>query len=78
MIKRDKGFRKHKAHHKWVRRVKYWGMQEKGSLAELLEKPQFKIYKTTGSPCSCPICSYNKYDRKVFKKETKFLLKNIA
>ena len=35
----------------------------------------FNIFKTTGMPCSCPMCSGEHYSRKDFKKETKRILK---
>ena len=31
--------------------------------------------RTTGKPCSCWMCSPNKYKRKDFKKETRMLIK---
>jgi hypothetical protein len=87
---RNRAYRRHKAEVKWVRRVKKmmpktperW-LTEGGNIGEwypdineCLDSKQFKIYKTTGKPCSCLMCSYYKYSREEFKKDTFFELKN--
>lgn len=86
---RNKAFRKHKENAKWIRRVKYWMINnsfindDEGNkvfhptISDCLKSPQFKIYKDTGSPCSCWMCKFNKYDRNKIKKDTSFLL-NVA
>ena len=33
------------------------------------------VYRTTGKPCGCWMCSPNKYKRKNFKKETRMFIK---
>jgi len=90
MVKRNKAFRKAKEHSKWVRRVKYWMLNDpyifdnngkkifNPSISQCLEVDRSKIYKNTGTPCSCYMCSFDKYDRNETKKETKFLLNNAA
>ena len=42
---------------------------------DLEQKAWNYVYRTTGKPCSCWMCSPNKYKRKNHKKETRMLLK---
>ena len=88
---RGKAYRRHKARAKWIERVKKWmpkGVEykwEDGVLIQwhptykdCMKEPGFKVYKTTGKPCSCFMCSYYRYSRVELKKDTKFQLKNSA
>lgn len=89
MVKRDKGYRKFKGLSKWIRRTKYWMLNDKfimnenkvkiynPSITECLDSPNSKIYKSTGTPCSCWMCQGDKkYSRKNFKKDTISEIKN--
>ena len=42
---------------------------------DLYNNNWFPALRTTSTPCSCWMCSPNKYKRKNFKKETRMLLK---
>ena len=87
---RSRSYRRHKERSKWVRRIKYWMLQDpyifdnngkkiySPSISQCLDTHRSKIYKNTGTPCSCYMCSYGKYDRNEAKKEAKFLLNNAA
>ena len=87
---RNKAYRKHKELSKWIRRTKYWMMNESfiwddeghkvynQTITDCLKSHHSKMYKNTGTPCSCSMCSYLKYDRKEIKKETRFLLKQAS
>lgn len=86
---RGKAYRRHKFLSKWIRRAKYYLtftkqiIQENGevienpSITEFLASDYSWCYKTTGTPCSCPICSSEKYNREKFKKETKNALNDF-
>ena len=37
---------------------------------ELAKEPWCKVYKTTGRPCSCPICKGERYKHSAKKQET--------
>ena len=37
---------------------------------ELAKQKWNRIYKTTGTPCSCSLCKGERYNRRNFKKET--------
>ncbi len=37
---------------------------------ELRKVKWCQVYRTTGQPCSCPMCSGERYDRLDFKRET--------
>ena len=37
---------------------------------ELAKERWCKVYKTTGRPCSCPICKHERYNRRANKKDT--------
>lgn len=37
---------------------------------ELQKEKWYQVYRTTGQPCSCPMCSGERYDRLDFKRET--------
>lgn len=36
-----------------------------------------RVYKTTGTPCSCIYCKGERYDRVVFKKETRRIIRDL-
>ena len=90
MTKRNRGWRKHKEKAKYIRRVKYWMLNdlyifdnngnkiEHPNITQCLESKWSKIYKNTGTPCSCDMCSYGKYNRLEAKKEFRFELRNAA
>ncbi len=88
---RGKAYRRHKERAKWIRRVKYWMPKTPElwyrpdgiktwypDINECLDDEGFKVYKDMGTPCSCYMCSFGKYNRIEFKKDTKFQLKNSA
>ena len=31
-------------------------------------------YRTTGTPCSCPVCRGEKYDRKAYRRDTRRII----
>ena len=37
---------------------------------ELCKVKWYQVYRTTGQPCSCPLCSGERYSRLGFKRET--------
>lgn len=37
---------------------------------ELQKVKWYQVYRTTGQPCSCPMCSGERYERLDFKRET--------
>lgn len=41
---------------------------------ELMGTHWAKVYKTTGTPCSCPLCRGERYDRRAFKQETRRII----
>lgn len=41
---------------------------------ELMTVHWAKVYKTTGTPCSCPLCKGERYDRRLYKKETRRIM----
>lgn len=51
-------------------------IREDGSVAEhphwfeLAKEKWANVYKTTGTPCSCPMCRGAEYDRKDYKRHT--------
>lgn len=44
---------------------------------EILSGKYFKRYQTTSTPCSCDICSGEKYSRIKFKKDTKRIISEL-
>ena len=42
---------------------------------ELAKQKWNRIYKTTGTPCSCWICKSERYNRRDYKKETHRVIK---
>ncbi len=50
-------------------------VNEKAHWFELAKEKWTRVYKTTGTPCSCWICRGEEYDRKRFKKETSRIIK---
>ena len=91
MEKRNKSWRAQQRKLHYVRRLKvqavswdWYPPRIKGSDGKLTSRPNWKdLYnnnwfpalRTTSTPCSCWMCSPNKYKRKNFKKETRMLLK---
>ena len=51
----DKGRRNELTKLKYKKRLKQLGLKE--------SEGNFNCYKSTGTPCSCPMCSPNKYNR---------------
>lgn len=41
---------------------------------ELMDTHWAKVYKTTGTPCSCPLCSGERYNRRSFKNDTRRIM----
>lgn len=41
----------------------------------LMDQKDFKIYKTTGTPCSCWLYRGESYDRRKFHKNTQRIIK---
>lgn len=74
---------KKKKYFKRLRRLASWGywirdengIHRRAKWFELVGLDGCNVYRTTGTPCSCPLCSYGKYNRKEFKKQTKRVLK---
>ena len=52
----NKGERQRKTKLKYLKRLKKWNLLDK--------KGNFFAFKSTGSPCSCWLCSGSKYSRK--------------
>lgn len=42
---------------------------------ELAKEKWAQAYKTTGSPCNCPFCKGERYNRKDYKKETQRIIR---
>ena len=42
---------------------------------ELAREHWTQCYRTSGTPCSCYICRGEKYDRKVFKRDSRRVLR---
>lgn len=45
-------------------------IREAETWKELQKVKWCQVYRTTGQPCSCPMCSGERYDRFGFKRET--------
>lgn len=45
-------------------------IREAETWKELRKVKWCQVYRTTGQPCSCPMCSGERYDRLDFKRET--------
>lgn len=41
---------------------------------ELMALPWARVYKTTGTPCSCSMCSGEHYNRRLYKEETRRII----
>ena len=41
---------------------------------ELTKEPWTQVYRSTGTPCSCPLCRGNKYDRLAYKRDTRHII----
>ena len=47
------------------------GVKREAETWKELQKVKWcQVYRTTGQPCSCPMCSGERYDRLDFKRET--------
>ena len=57
----NKGERQRKTQLKYKKRLRNLGLKEEGN---------FYCYKSTGNPCSCPMCSPEKYSRTEKHKKT--------
>ena len=44
---------------------------------ELAKEHWTNVYRSTGTPCSCWMCSYNKYNRLDYKRETRRIIKEF-
>ena len=53
----------------------FHGVKKFKSWKELKSLDWANIYKTTGTPCSCWMCSYPHYNRLDYKKESKRIVK---
>lgn len=42
---------------------------------ELCKVKWCQVYRTTGQPCSCPMCSGERYSRTDFKRETTMVIR---
>ena len=82
LIQRNKRWRNLKKDQKYITRIKlhaaYWYNPDKTARGrhwtELYNSKYTFAYKTTSTPCSCPICKGERYNRRQFKKETRELL----
>lgn len=54
--------------------IKESGKWKRAKWFELIGNRGCNVYRTTGTPCSCWMCSFNKYNRLESKKETKRIL----
>lgn len=45
---------------------------------QLMDTHWAKVYKTTGTPCSCPLCRGERYKRQDFKRETQRIISESA
>ena len=44
---------------------------------ELAKEHWTQVYRTTGTPCSCPLCKGPEYDRLKYKRETRRILEEL-
>ena len=44
---------------------------------ELVNEKWTRVYKSTGTPCSCMLCQGEKYNRLEFKRETRQMLQEM-
>lgn len=76
LIQRNKRWRNLKKDQKYITRIKlhaaYWYNPDKTARGrhwtELYNSKYTFAYKTTSTPCSCPICKGERYNRRQFKK----------
>ena len=50
-------------------------IREAETWKELQKIKWCQVYRTTGQPCSCPMCSGERYDRLDFKRETERVIR---
>ncbi len=50
-------------------------IREAETWKELYKVKWCQVYRTTGQPCSCPMCSGERYDRLDFKCETERVIR---
>ena len=80
---RNRQWRRKQSFRVWRRRIKvraswggYWRLDD-GCLVhnphwfELMKCKWARVYKATGTPCSCPLCGGEHYNRREFKKDTR-------
>ena len=78
-VKRNKWSRNQKKDQKYITRIKqhaaYWYNPDRTAKGrhwtELYNEKYTFAYKTTSTPCSCPMCSGEHYNRLQYKEETK-------
>lgn len=52
------------------------GVKREAETWKELQKVKWcQVYRTTGQPCSCPMCSGERYDRLDFKRETERVIR---
>jgi hypothetical protein len=61
----DKQERKLKGRYKFIKRLKKYGYK---AVDAFKENHNLFVFKTTGSPCSCWMCSGDKFSRKIKHK----------
>ena len=49
--------------------------REASTWKELCKTKGYQVYRTTGQPCSCEMCSGERYNRLDFKRDTARLIK---
>lgn len=79
METRNKRWRRRQMYRKFNRRMRLYAafrmVYPEMHWFELAKTHWAQVYKTTGNPCSCPLCSGNKYDRLACKAITRSILK---
>ena len=85
--KRDKHWRKQQCHRVFKARLirlvacGYYAFDKEGNMFnhrhwfELAKQHGCRVYKTTGTPCSCMLCQGNHYDRLDYKRTVRRIIK---
>lgn len=79
-LKKNKLVRRQKLVQKYITRLKLHtrcGLYGNVNWTEVYNKPFTYCWKTTSTPCSCPLCKGERYDRNKFKKQTKSIIMMI-
>lgn len=74
---RGRKYRMNKERNKYIKRLKLFASQNKYlkvNWKELFDEHSRTCYKTTGTPCSCPLCKRERYDRN--KEKIAFINEN--